>query len=737
MPQISRPWFSLALVLPFFLVLFGCDEGRFGVPPKSRLKPGDTNKYKRMLPGKLLPLAKTPRNQLSTRPTSRPADTASLGLEFDHSHAAAVQGVAFDPSGTMALSLGADRTLILWNLSTQKKVRSWNTFQGTLRTVQFSPDGRRFLVLEAPGTLSLWSRQGQRLQTYRHKHAILDARFAPLDNRIVAVTRRGELLFLQSFQLRLVSKDQACHANTSALQLAIDAGQKWLAVSCSNAQLWMRPWDQATPFVKKLPYVAKVLALSSQGTYLAMGTEQGAVALWNVKPKPLSIVQEQRVRGHLRAVTGLAFHPSLPKLASSSLDQAVGVWSLGSKLKLIRLLQNEAGVKSLAYSPAAGVSQILTGESDGSITLWKDHGKRIMTQSPPTWKANTLSFSPKANWLATDAGRGGVLIWDLAKGVPHLAMKVHPFHLLHVAFAQDGNHFISADRRNIAFWDLRSRRSVTVLNPPKKSNITAVALGRDWTQAFYGTDQRGVHLWTVAGPKRLFHDYRPQCVTSIAFHPLTRQGAVGTCEGMLFLYNFSRYQRAAMQQIAKSTITSLKFSENGKQLLVLTARKASLWTVPKVKKVAERTFQDVLLSGMFLGKKQTVALVGAAPGVRLWEPSSKQPLTVLTQGCQGPARGIHVSPKKNLLAISCLNGTVTLWDREGKKKLATLVGLPSKEWLAYTPMLHFVASEGAPRYFFVRSGLKRLSLQVYQHRLHRHNTLQQSLQKVSPTPGPM
>ncbi|TNE46209.1 MAG: WD40 repeat domain-containing protein [Deltaproteobacteria bacterium] len=736
MPQISRPWFSLALVLPFFLVLVGCDEGRFGVPKKSRLKPGDTNKYKRMLPGKLLPLAKTSRTQPSTRPTTRPSASTSLGLEFDHSHAAAVQGVAFDPSGTMALSLGADRTLILWNLTTQKKIRSWSTFKGSLRKVQFSPDGRRFLVLEAPGVLSLWSRQGQRLRTYTHKHAILDARFAPLDNRIVAVTEQGKLLFLQSFQLKLVSQEQACPAKTSALQLAIDAGQKWLAVSCSHAQLWMRPWDQATPYMKKLPYVARVLALSGQGTSIAMGTEQGVVALWKVKPKPLSIVQEQRVRGHLRAVTGLAFHPSLPKLASSSLDQAVGVWSLGSKLKLLRLLQNEAGVESLAYSPATGASHILTGESDGSITLWKDHGKRIMTQAPPTWKANTLSFSPKANWLATDAGRGGVMIWDLNKGVPHLAMKVHPFHLLRVSFAQDGNHFISADRRNIAFWDLRSRRSVTVLNPPKKSNITAVVLGRDWTQAFYGTDQRGVHLWTVAGPKRLFHDYRPQCVTSIAFHPLTRQGAVGTCEGMLFLYDFSRYQRAAMQPIAKSTITNLKFSADGKKLLVLTARQASLWAVPKLKKVAERTFPHVLLSGTFLGKGSTVALTGAEPGVRLWEPGSKKPLTVLTQGCKGPARGLHLPPKKNLLAVSCLNGTVALWDRKGKRKLATLVGLPSKEWLAYTPMFNFVASEGAPRYFFVRSGLKRLSLQAYQRRLHRHNTLQQTLQNVSSTPGP-
>lgn len=738
MPQVSRLSFFPAFVLiPFlFLVLVGCDEGRFGVPKKSRVRPGDINKYKRMLPASVLKKAqpsKRPVRGTTTRPTTSPStrptqsNNGSVGLEFLASHAAAVKGVAFDPSGTFALSIGADRQLILWNLLQQKKVRSWYDFQGTLKNVQFSPDGRRFLVLESPGTLSLWSRQGKRLQTYQHKGALRAVQFAPLDNRIAATTAQGKLLFLHSFRLNLLTQEQACPNKVSAVSLSIDSGQKWVVVGCANSSMWLRPWDQKTTSTKKLTYVPKVLALSSQGTTLAVGTETGHVALWKVQAKPLGLFAEQRIRGHVRAISGLVFHPNLPKLASSSLDKTVAIWTVGKKLSLLRMLRHEASVESLAYSPASGVSRLLTGEGDGSITLWKDHGQRIMAQSPPVWKANTLSFSPKANQLATDAGRGGVLVWDLTKGTPYLGMQVHPFHLIHIAFAQDGNHFISADRRNIAFWDLRSRRSVTVLNPPKKSNITAVTLGRDWTQAFYGTDQRGVHLWTVAGPKRLFHDYRPQCVTSIALHPLSRQGAVGTCEGILYLYNFGTYRRTAMKAIASSTLTRLQFSADGKQLLVLTAKAAAIWQVPKLKKIAEKTFANVLLSGTFIGKTKQIALTGGTPGVHLWTPGTKKPLSLLTKGCDGPARGVHFPAKKPYLAVACLNGQINLWDKTGKRLLTSLVGLPNKQWLAFTPKKRFVASVGAPSYFYARKGLKRMSFKSFQQRYQRAKSVQKSL----------
>ncbi len=527
MPTPSRLSPLLLLCLSWFL-LSGCNEKRFALSKDSKARPSQTSQR--------LPVQPLARLKFQ-RPKRAPKLSVAPRLESKASHVAGIRSLAVDPSGLFVLSGGADRQLMLWNLAHQKKVRSWHNFTGAIRRLQFSADGRRFVLLEGHRSLSLWSLQGKKLKQYKSPTPLLDIHFSPLGDRLLAVDQKGQLTLFHGFRLQRLHIQQVCPKGVAAQHVKIGPGRRWIIVSCANGSFVVRNWTGTQTQRVMHHSTVQTMALSAKGDWLATGSSDAQLTLWHIHPKTLKIKKVHRSRGHLRTITALQFHPTLPQLATASRDNSVGIWSYSTtKLSLIRNLKHKASVESLAYV-AGNKRQLLTGDSQGTLSLWTDSGQRLMRQEPPTWKARSLSFSLRRDWLATDTAGSGSAIWDLHTGQPIMSMKLHPFPVRHIQFARSGNRLMSADRRNIVFWDLKRRRPIGVINPPKKINLTVATLGRDWTQVFYGTDRGGVDLWTLAGPKRLYRDRVPQCVTAIAFHPIQRRAAAGTCEGKLYLYD--------------------------------------------------------------------------------------------------------------------------------------------------------------------------------------------------------
>jgi len=64
--------------------------------------------------------------------------------------------VAFSPDGRHALSGSADKTLILWDLATGQRLRTFTGHTGDVRSVAFSRDGSFALSGSADHSVILW-----------------------------------------------------------------------------------------------------------------------------------------------------------------------------------------------------------------------------------------------------------------------------------------------------------------------------------------------------------------------------------------------------------------------------------------------------------------------------------------------------------------------------------------------------------------------------------------------------
>jgi WD40 repeat protein len=85
-----------------------------------------------------------------------PADMFGPELVLQGGHTGVVYSVAFSPDGRRILTGSHDRTAILWDAGTGRRLRDLEGHAGTVRSVTFSPDGRRALTGSHDGTARLW-----------------------------------------------------------------------------------------------------------------------------------------------------------------------------------------------------------------------------------------------------------------------------------------------------------------------------------------------------------------------------------------------------------------------------------------------------------------------------------------------------------------------------------------------------------------------------------------------------
>jgi WD40 repeat protein len=106
------------------------------------------------------------------------------------------------------------------------------------------------------------------------------------------------------------------------------------------------------------------IALSPDGTQLAVGGAEGEVTLWDLGRRSRVAV----LRGHAGPVPALAFSPDGRLLATGSLDQTAVLWDVPRRRPWARLTGNGGGVAAVAWAPDGRL--LYTGGTDHSVTPW-------------------------------------------------------------------------------------------------------------------------------------------------------------------------------------------------------------------------------------------------------------------------------------------------------------------------------------------------------------------------------
>lgn len=187
--------------------------------------------------------------------------TARLWLK---DHTDAVYAVAFSPDGKRVASAAGDRTVKVWNTKTGKRIYTLSESTAELYAVAFSPDGKRIAAGGVDKTLRVWNvtDSGGKLtkSAFAHDAAILKIVFSQ-DGR--ALVTSGEDRAIKRWQTVTLAEQKVYAPQPDWPQgIALSSDGKWLAVGRQNGSLAI--YDAGTGKLLREPIKAQMASRDRQ-----------------------------------------------------------------------------------------------------------------------------------------------------------------------------------------------------------------------------------------------------------------------------------------------------------------------------------------------------------------------------------------------------------------------------------------------------------------------------------------
>ncbi|HET6161408.1 MAG TPA: protein kinase [Dongiaceae bacterium] len=244
---------------------------------------------------------------------------------------------------------------------------------------------------------------------------------------------------------------------------------------------------------------ARVLALSADGTLLAVGRRDGSIDLIDATTrKPLGL----SVRGHKGGIEDLDFDPRGETLASVGDDGLVQLWPIDGRMigKAQVVARFHDVVWGVRFDPTG--SMIATAAEDGTVRLWEAIADA--PARPPlihrTGDFLSMAFSPDGRGLVAGNGEGDIHGWTLPDGTPLFEpiRGIHTSDIWKLVFDPTGHVFAtsSSDGKSILFAYPTGKVIGPAVTPDDE--INGVAFSADGKILFGGGADGGLRLWDVA-----------------------------------------------------------------------------------------------------------------------------------------------------------------------------------------------------------------------------------------------
>jgi len=232
-----------------------------------------------------------------------------------------------------------------------------------------------------------------------------------------------------------------------------------------------------------------------RGTYLAVGTNQGEVQIWDAnRCKKIRSMGGHRTRvgtlawssstlssgsrdrnilqrdvrapdqyvsklvGHKSEVCGLKWSYDDRELASGGNDNQLLIWSANSTSPMLKYVDHTAAVKAIAWSPHQhGLLASGGGTADRCIRFWNTTTNTALSCVDTGSQVCNLAWSKNVNELVSTHGysQNQIIVWRYPTMSKLATLTGHTLRVLYLAVSPDGQTIVTgAGDETLRFWNV-------------------------------------------------------------------------------------------------------------------------------------------------------------------------------------------------------------------------------------------------------------------------------------------
>ena len=483
-----------------------------------------------------------------------------------------VDALAFSPDGRIVAS-GSHDEIQLWDVENQRHLKTLKGHKGRIFSLAFSLDGKTLASGAEDHTVILWeTATGNNIATFQHSSEVFSVAISPNGESLAAVAGNSVNVWNVS-----TKKKVATLKDSKRVSVAIYSLDGTTLVSGENgrATLWDVRTRKKVATFKHKGWIGSI-AYSPDGSMLAtaavgrFGGSYGTVKLWEVSTG----ASAASIQGHANVNSAVAISPDGSTLAMGHWKGTIKLWEARTG-QHISSLPNESAY-ALAYSPDGNT--LALGKHEGTVKLIDaKSGRRVAMLRGHKGHVDSVVFSLDGTMLAAGA-RGGeksssgtVKVWEFPpKALDIVAQRsLNTFHVpsgggIHLAFSPDGQTLAVGSDEGINLLDVDTGENVAT---PQQSFSPAVAFSPDG-RMLASNSPDGIRLWDVSMRKTVMtlHSGEWSSGSPVAFSPDGDTLITGTSSGKIILWDTETARNIATRQAHGESVFFVAFSPDGKTI---------------------------------------------------------------------------------------------------------------------------------------------------------------------------
>ncbi len=280
--------------------------------------------------------------------------------------------------------------------------------RGEVNTVVVSADGKTIISGSDDQTIKIWDLNSQKLlRTLKgHTDWVYDIAISA-DSQIVSGSKDKTLRLWQLSRQHRTLTGHTSYVNSVAI--SSDATK----IASGSYDKTVKFWNLSTGQVDTLKGHSRevlAVAISADGKKIVSGSVDRTVIIWNLK----TLKAQNTLVGHTSDVNAIAISPNNQQIASVSDDRTIKLWNLNTGREIRTLTGHLADINGVDFSP--NNQHIATGSDDKTVKIWDlSTGEAIYTFKGHQGAVFAVDYSPDGQSLVSASADKTIRKWLVPK----------------------------------------------------------------------------------------------------------------------------------------------------------------------------------------------------------------------------------------------------------------------------------------------------------------------------------